>query len=87
MTNEMKLLTALCEALGFEVEEERDSRRIAVNMPVIDFSAISKLTMAGMALDTIDGKYVIDDDGLYSASLITDEITYKLIPKHSKGGE
>ncbi|GAG24976.1 unnamed protein product, partial [marine sediment metagenome] len=24
MTNEMKLLTALCDALGFEVEIERD---------------------------------------------------------------
>ena len=78
MTNEMSLLIALCEALGFEVEAELDyqERRLA-NRDDVRWDESRTLKCKGP-----HGMLDVDSDGMYTSMLKTPVITYTLI----KGG-
>lgn len=82
MTNETKLLMALCEALGFEVEVDLDymprkeSRDVVLQWIGgynVDHFKDRRLTVSGP-----DGSYVIDEDGLYTSLLIDPIVSYRL---------
>jgi len=85
MTNEMKLLTALCEALGFEVEVNFNYKRQKTSH-VIRHGGV-RHQKRRMVTETLSMKLAIDVNGQYETELIKPETTYKLIPKHSKGGQ
>ena len=80
MTNEMKLLHALCEALGFEVETTLDY------MPRKEgkSSAMKHIRVMGPPTDRVlsstgpFGKLDIDQDGEYTSLLISPVVDYKL---------
>ncbi len=81
MSNEMKLLTALCEALGFDVEENIDRQRHHRQLkPSAFVSNIWKLSAD-------NGAFIMDSDGMHKVELISPEITYKLIPTAPTGEE
>ena len=84
MTDEMKLLMALCEALGFVVEQKQDYKE----MPVC--RDIGRNMIAGMSYQQ-NSEYTLktdgnnawsrgDDDG-YIRKLRNPEISYKLTKK------
>jgi len=78
MTNEMKLLQALCEALGFEVETTLDYMPRKENK-----SAAMKYNRGprqdrSLAVDGPDRALAIDSDGRYTSLLTTPVIDYKL---------
>lgn len=85
MTDEMKLIMALCNVLGFDIETKLDyqERRIsksfarAVNSRI--YGNENELTLLciegeGQLLD-------IDENGMYLARLTKPIISYKLTPK------
>ncbi len=72
MSEELKLLTALCEALGFEVEKTIDKQCRDVKLkPSSYVSNIWKLS-------TEESSFFIDVEGTYMVELINPIITYKL---------
>ena len=74
MTNEMKLLMAMCDALGFEVETTLDYQEtITYRTPQNGHNK------AGVVFSTDNsGAYIIDDDGKYKLRLETPIVDYKL---------
>jgi len=87
MTNEMKLLTALCEALGFEVEVNLDSsERKEFADSAMQYNTGCGFQGRRLKASGKDLKLDIDTDGYYTSYLIEPITTYALIPKHSKGG-
>ena len=87
MSEELKLITALCEALGFKVEIERNYDVRTINKH--DARRVSSITdypdTRGRRLICEDNstKLLIDDDGQYKSQLIKPILSYKLI----KGNE
>ncbi len=79
MSNEINLITALCEALGFEVEQSLDYKDRKIDIPQINMDVILSMTKNGVSINSTNGEYDIDKDGLYTISSINPEITYKLI--------
>ena len=80
MSDEMKLLKALCEALGFLVYVETDY--IEVNIE--GFSSPGKFRKMKLGPD---GRYIRNTDGSYISTLIEPAVTYKLIKKEDIKGE
>ena len=81
MTNEMKLLTTLCEALGFKVltildydlrEESPESAAPYFNTPRIPAYPRRQLL-------AVNGKYVRDADDYYTSQLVTPEVSFELV--------
>lgn len=87
MTNEMKLLQALCKALGFHVEtiidrQERKENKIEAmryNRAYIKLDRRLQTTGPMGALD-------IDENGLYTSYLINPVISYKLTKMERSDG-
>lgn len=80
MSEEMKLITALCEALGFEVEVKRDydERKVTGTEASRINSVIQYPDAIGRALKGAGGVFQKDDQGLYTSVLIEPIISYKL---------
>ena len=82
MTDEMKLLRALCEALGFEVtancdykeRKEPESAAMRYNDGRIGHDRVLK--SGGFT-----NKLLIDEEGNYTSALRVPEISYSLTPK------
>jgi len=75
MSNEMKLLHALCEALGFEVETT------LYYMPRKEKSATSTALDVDRELavkNPATGELLIDEEGNYTSLLVTPIVDYKL---------
>ena len=81
MSDEMKLLQALCEALGFLVEVETDYQEYSISE---NESINNKFRM--IKLDS-DGRYMTDENGSYITKLKHPAIAYKLIKKEDIKGE
>ncbi len=82
MSEEMKLITALCEALGFEVvvkhdrKERKEHKDAAMRYNNIGLSLERALATKGPV-----NMFEIDEDGMYTSYLIEPEISYELIKK------
>lgn len=77
MSNEMKLITALCEALGFEVKQTEDYQKRKEHGP---FPSQLKQPFGNdrqMAVDH-DNAYLRYDDGSYVSVLINPIVSYEL---------
>lgn len=81
MSKELKLITSLCEALGFEVKISNDYRPRLEDERICDRSRIFFLNdVEGRRLKYKQGgALIIDKNGMYTSELIEPEITYKLI--------
>jgi hypothetical protein len=87
MTNEMKLLKAFIEVSGFEIEETRDyeERKITAGQHATNILVMSKMDGSSIRRERADnGKYLIDDDGMYTSYLINPIIDYKVTKKEAK---
>ncbi len=84
MSNEMKLITALCEALGFEVEQSLDYKETREKHKLSTMSIHCNIRENVIKSD---GSYDVDGHGNYLVRLIDPEITYKLIPTAPTGEE
>lgn len=77
MTDEMKLLMALCDALGFKVETLLDYKEMKVSkseaMPY-NMGYTNQI----WTLDSNSGELAIDEDGMYTRMLTNPEVSYKL---------
>ena len=79
MTEEMKLITALCEALGFSVEVKRDyNERVEKSCDHYN-SFVDYPHTRGRHLKASGGMLDIDKDGNYTSKLIKPILSYKLI--------
>lgn len=81
MSEEMKLIRTLCDALGFDVvtttdRKERKETKEAAMQYNTGYRAERGLVTAGasMLLD-------IDEDGMYTSYLIKPELSYEVTPK------
>lgn len=80
MSNEMKLLTALCDALGFDVVVDIDyqPRKESQTSAMIHNQSHTKtdrMLKGGQMLD-------IDEDGMYTSILRIPIVNYRVVPKH-----
>jgi len=85
MTNEMKLLMALCDALGFDVEKLVDTKETPISEQNGKNRIASHIvTFGGLAIDLAtnraDGGFKRGDDGCYFLKASMD-IDYKLTKK------
>ena len=87
MSEEMKLLMALCDALGFAVEVERDRKErkerhsdaMKHNTGPFEKGTDRALKCEPVSNHPFDqGKLLIDDEGLYTSYLIDPIRSYKL---------
>lgn len=81
MSEEMKLLRALCDALGFDVVVTKDYMPITVDRETNKMffsSPTRKFKTKGVEFD-------INDDGLYTSILIDPIISYRLERKPTPG--
>ena len=84
MSDEMKLLRALCDALGFEVETTLDyaplkeGRDATLRYNVIH---LGQERFRRLAASGPDNKLDRDEDGYYTSLLIEPIVNYKVIPK------
>jgi hypothetical protein len=82
MTNEMKLLYALCEALGFEVEttldhaprKESKAEAMVINQGTEVYSGSPR----ALATQGAAGMLLIDEDGLYTSLLVEPIVDFRL---------
>ena len=83
MSDEMKLLEALCEALGFEIKitVDYDER---VESPASAEQYFGLRLNLDRCLASERGEYVIDEDGNYISRFVSPIVSYKLIPKTEK---
>ena len=81
MSDEMKLITALCEALGFEVVIDRDYQERKEVQPFARQyqSDINYPHTRGRKLEDRAGTYCIDENGKYTSRLIEPIKSYKLV--------
>ena len=81
MSEEMKLITALCKALGFEVEVEHNyDERKEPKRNISRYQSMMAHTHSdGRELAHLGGAYVIDRNGDYTTRLIKPITMYKLI--------
>jgi len=79
MTDEMKLLVAMCDALGFEVEVDADYQRSTTNHVIDNGGVVHQYRR--MITETLSTKFSKNREGLYMTELIKPLISYKLIPK------
>lgn len=89
MTNEMKLLMAMCDAMGFEVETTNShSRKITRDeaRAIGYFSAkpfgytADKWLVTDEAMES-QPRYLIDSDGMYTEAWVKPIVDYKLTKK------
>jgi len=82
MTQEMKLLHALCEALGFEVETTLDymERREPAHTAIKDYNTGHRVDRV-LASEGPHNRLTIDTDGSYTSLLISPIVDYKLTKK------
>jgi len=82
MTNEIKLLLALCKALGFEVETTLDYQERKENMQVaMKYNSAwppQRTDRRILASSGPHNQLDIDKDGLYTSLLIDPVVDYKL---------
>ena len=74
MTNEMKLLMAMCDALGFEVETTRDFKEASTSLTPIDSFAPQYYRFS----TDNSGAYKKDKNDNYIISLNAPIVDYKL---------
>jgi len=77
MSEEMKLLMALCDALGFEVERTLDSKERkepAESAKIIN----TNYARTDRQLLSVNGELVIDNNKMYTSYLREPETSYKL---------
>lgn len=82
MSQEMKLLEALCDALGFEVERMLDyqEQKIPPHQHCSrNLGFGEKVSRASVTDGT--GKYITDKNGFYTSRLITPIVDFKLRAK------
>lgn len=81
MSDEMKLLMAMCDALGFEVEIIKDyqkrtelveAAKLYISLPSLKHSR---------RLTSTNGKYDIDEYGFYTSMLTDPVLDFKLTKK------
>lgn len=80
MTNEMKLIMALCDALGFDVEETPHYNYRLVLKEEADLFADTGY-IDDRRLTMVDGRFLVNNKGMYQSELIKPEITYKLVKR------
>ena len=76
MTEEMKLLRALCEALGFDVVVNRDFKER--QEPKRSAKFINENILGERRITVRNGAYVLDKDGMYTSRLVEPETSYTL---------
>jgi len=96
MSNELKLIEALCEALGFNVVAVKDyqERKITINeakslgyiggayITYTHGQAVPTTAPQIRKLKTVRGAaFDIDDNGMYTEQLIEPVVSYKVEPK------
>ena len=85
MTDEMKLLMALCDALGFgvEVTMDREPRKETKEMAMCHNTGIGwpHTDRRLVCEDHHSGRLLIDKDGLYTSELRDPIVSYKLHKK------
>lgn len=76
MSEEMKLIEALCKALGFKVEREIDSdiRRIPVGAAEL---GRSRIIMAKPGFPLMKD---VDENGMCKTMLVNPIVSYKVVP-------
>ena len=93
MTNELKLIEALCEALGFNVISVKDyqERKITINEArsrgyfggdIVFYNpqdGIAPNTTRARKLKTFNNAFDIDDNCLYTEQLIEPVVSYELL--------
>ncbi len=83
MSDEMKLLQALCHALGFLVHVETDYQEIREP----HYIHLDKMPKGRKFKSDLNGEWVRDEEGGYTSMLIEPAVTYKLIKKEDIKGE
>lgn len=85
MSNEMKLLLAMCKAMGLKVEAEydREERKIRKEEAMRINSHIDYPELRGLSLKSREGgmgqaMLDVDDEGMYTAFLDTPVVSYKV---------
>ena len=73
MTQEMKLLEALIDALGFDIEKTKDYQDRKTHKPE-EFGSSRQC-------EHHHGKYIIDENGMYNSRLVQPIVDYKLIKR------
>ena len=81
MTNEMKLITALCEALGFEIKTTVDYQRREESPETAEIYFHPTYGVSNeRRLETVNGAYVIDEEGYYTSSLVHPVVDFQVVP-------
>ena len=81
MTNEMKLLMAMCDALGFEVETTLDYQEAKITKDQHNsrvHRTCHQINDDPRVTSHHNGKYVFDEDGMYTTKLRSPIVDYKL---------
>lgn len=89
MTDEMKLLRAFIEASGYEVETilDYDERKISKfeaelrHFKPVAYGEHRNRRLVCTKGDGFQGKYDVDDDGMYTEVLTTPNVDYKVTKK------
>jgi len=83
MSDEMKLIKALCDALGFDVvvTTDRKERKETKEAAMQYNKGFGYSTERGLVTDGINNMLDIDEDGMYTSYLINPEISYEVVPK------
>ena len=85
MSEEMKLLMALCDALGFEVVGHVDDKRRKEKHPPPKVLYMD--SFPPRVVMTTNGAYERDEDGMYTSRLLEPETSYTVTKKESTGEE
>jgi hypothetical protein len=92
MSEEMKLLMALCDALGFAVEVERDycERKVTGEQASKINGSIDYPGLSGLGLKSKPGEMGMlerDNQGMYTTLLVEPKTSYKLTPLTCNPGD
>ncbi len=87
MTNEMKLLMALCDALGYKVETIVDWKESKIDKAESKrlgqlYNPKRKVWRLALTEGRSGLRYEIDEDGMYTKMLIEPETSYTLTKRH-----
>ena len=82
MSEEMKLIESLCEALGFKVikDIDRGERKETQENAMSYNRGYGYITERGLVTSGVDNMLDIDEDGMYTSYLINPIISYKVVP-------
>ena len=79
-SNEMRLLKALCEALGYKIVTTLDyQRKMEDENSALRFKGNSEFMGRRLVTENIGNRFYIDENGMYESELVNPIVTYELI--------